>query len=113
MIDGAGPVASLELDLAAVGVRRIVKTSARDMAEACQAFLSGVNDGKVVHRGGPELIAAIDGAATRTLGDGWALRRRGSSSDICPLVAAVLAHQGARRPYGIPLYIHGVDVEAL
>jgi hypothetical protein len=112
-MDARGPAASLELDLTEAGVRRIVKTTAPEMTQSCQAFLDAVNQGRIVHRGTAELLAAIDGAATRQLGDGWALKRRGSASDISPLVAVVLAHEGARRPRGIPLAVFGVNVEAM
>jgi len=105
IFDARSPASSLETDLVEAGVRRIVKTTASEMATACQALLSAVNEGKVTHRGSAELIAAIDGARTRPLTDSWAWRRRGSSSDITPLVAVTLAHQAVRQPLLNPLHV--------
>ena len=66
------------------------------MAEACGLFFDSVMRGEVRHRNPPELLAAIDGAARRTLNDRWAWSRRNSGTDISPLVAATLALFGAR-----------------
>jgi hypothetical protein len=104
VVDARSPARSLLEDLQEQGVRRIVETSAGEMAQACGMFLNAVNDGRLVHRGSPELIAAIDGSKKRVLLDTWAIGRRGSSSDVCPLVAAVLAHHGVRRPSGQVLW---------
>ena len=111
LVDGRSPARSLLEDLRERGVRRVVETIASDMATSCQEFLNAVNDGRIAHRGSPELLAAIDGSKKRTLLDSWAIGRRGSSSDVSPLVAVVLAHHGVRRPSGIPLHVFGLDLE--
>jgi phage terminase large subunit-like protein len=96
LVDARGPARELVDDLEHAGVRRIVVTSAGEMTMACEGFLRAVNEGRIAHRGTAELTAAIDGARKRTLGDSWAWKRRGSSSDITPLVGATLAHFGCR-----------------
>jgi phage terminase large subunit-like protein len=113
LVDARGPARELVDDLEQAGVRRLVITNAGEMSQACEFFLRAVNDGRIVHRGTAELMAAIDGARKRTLGDSWAWKRRGSSCDITPLVAVTVAHYGARRPTGIPLHVFGVDMEDL
>jgi Terminase large subunit, T4likevirus-type, N-terminal len=105
LLDARSPAASLEPDLIEAGVRRIVKTTATQMTDACQQFVNAANERRIVHRGTAELIAAIDGAAKRPLLDAWALKRRGSSSDISPLVGVILAHFACRQPRGDVLHV--------
>ena len=91
VIDDRGPVSSLEPQLIEAGVRRIVRTTARQMADACQAFVSAVRDGAITHSDPAELRVGIDSAKRRSLLDGFALSRKNSAADISPLVAVVLA----------------------
>lgn len=93
VVDAAGPAASLVSDLRARKVD-VVITNAGDMAQACGRTYDAVRDGAVRHLGDPVLEAALKGADKRVLGDAWAWRRRTSSADICPLVAATLALWG-------------------
>jgi len=58
-----------------------------DVQQACEFWLKLVREGRLRHRGEPELTIALDGAGQRRLGDGWAWSRRGSGTDIAPLCA--------------------------
>jgi phage terminase large subunit-like protein len=58
---------------------------------ACDFFLRMTRESRLRHRGERELLTAIDGAAERKLGDGFAWSRRNSGCDITPLVAATVA----------------------
>jgi hypothetical protein len=66
------------------------------MADAAALFLDLAQRGKLRHRGERELTVALDGAATRPLGDQWAFSRKRSGTDITPLVAVALACWGWR-----------------
>lgn len=89
-MDGAGPVGELVQPLQQLGIDPLV-LNGRQMAQACGALYAAARDGGVTHLGDQILEDAIRGAATRTLGDSWAWKRRTSSSDITPLVAATVA----------------------
>jgi len=80
--------------LKALGVEAKPVT-AREHASACGALYDLAIQGDVRHRGEPELVAALDGASKRPLGDAWAWSRTSSSVDISPLVAITLALHGA------------------
>ncbi|MFO7164872.1 MAG: hypothetical protein DIU75_016205 [Mycolicibacterium hassiacum] len=101
-VDAKGPAGSLLTDLDKAGIRRpsdaaapnrgdLAVPTAQDVAAACGRFADAVAQGSVRHIGQPQLTEAIRGAKTRPLGDAWAWGRRGSSSDISPLVAVTLA----------------------
>jgi hypothetical protein len=65
---------------------------------ACGTFTDTVRQGALVHSGQEGLTVAIDGAATRPLGDGlWGWGRKIGSADISPLVAATLGLAGLDR----------------
>ncbi len=74
-----------------VGYDRLIELGASDIPAAAAFWLRLVNEGKLHHRGEPELAIALDGAGQRTLGDGWAWSRTKSGADITPLVALTLA----------------------
>ena len=92
--DGIGSATSLVNDLEAEHVE-VIETSAREMAEACGMFYDAVEQDQVRHLGTGELLAALKGAAQRTLGDAWAWSRKNSAVDIGPLVGCTLALWGA------------------
>jgi hypothetical protein len=71
--------------------REVRRVNAGEHAQACGLLLELVGEATLRHLGSGELVAAIKGAATRTLGDGWVWSRRNSAVDISPLVAASLA----------------------
>ena len=89
--DGAGPAASLLGQLAALGVEVEVVT-AKEYAQACGVFYDACEESKARHLGTPEMVAALKGAAKRSLGDAWAWSRKSSTVDISPLVACTLAY---------------------
>jgi len=90
VMDDFGPAGSLVQDLAKVGITPLT-VGARQMVQACGGLYAAVRDGGVTHLDDPILAEAIKGGATRQLGDAWAWKRRTSTSDITPLVAATIA----------------------
>lgn len=94
VVDGRSPAASLLPVLAERGITAEV-TNATDMARACGAFYDGVVEDSLRHLGKPGLTAAVAGATTRPLGEGFAWdTRSGARRDISQLVAATLALHG-------------------
>ncbi|MBM0275104.1 hypothetical protein [Micromonospora tarensis] len=94
VIDPAGPVGALKPALAKKGIEPREMTT-RDLGQACEAFVSAVDDGDVVHLDDPAWTQAIRGAAKRDIGDGlWAWARRKSDADICVLVGGTGAYWG-------------------
>ena len=71
-----------------------VKIAGRELAQACVAFAALVAEQRVRHMEQPDLSAAVGAARRRRLGELWAFGRRGSFTDISPLVAASLAAWG-------------------
>lgn len=65
--------------------------NATQTAQAFGLLVDAVNDGTLVHRGDPRLLAALRGAGTRPLGDAMTWARKSSSTDISSLVAITLA----------------------
>jgi len=100
VVDGASAARSLEPTLAGQRVRVRVTTAA-EMAVACGGFLDDVNAARLSHGGdGPleaALLAAVEGARRRALGDGGAFGwdRRDGAVFLSPLVAVTLARFGA------------------
>jgi len=74
----------------------VVEVDAAGAAESCAYFLDLATRGKLRHRGEPELLSALDGAALRPLADSSAWSRRNSGSDISPLCAVTVACFGWR-----------------
>jgi len=68
----------------------------REYTTACAQLLDGITDRTIRHRGDPALDAAVQAAARRTVGEGWAWSRRLPTVDVSPLVAASLALFGDR-----------------
>lgn len=107
VIDRASPAAGFVPDLEQAGLQvrsekhpdgRLVLIGATEMGQACgkaQDALVG-REPTAWHRGEAVVTAAVEGAARRDIGDGgWALARKRSDVDICPLVVEVLALFGA------------------
>lgn len=91
-------------------------TNASEMVQAVGMFEASIDAGTVRHLDQPELLAALEGAARRQVGDAWALSRKSSKVDISPLVATVLAHWGAAtykpEPVGVvPRVINLADLD--
>ncbi|HWU22846.1 MAG TPA: terminase TerL endonuclease subunit [Nocardioides sp.] len=93
VLDDVGPAGSLLAPLKEAGVE-VTRPGAKGLVQGCGALYDAARDGTIAHLGDPRLQTALTGAATRQLGDAWAWRRRTSSSDITPLVAATLALWG-------------------
>jgi hypothetical protein len=65
---------------------------------ACGKFTDTVRQGGLAHLGQEDLEDAVEGAASRPLGDGlWGWARKVAGCDISPLVAATLALAGFQR----------------
>jgi len=84
----------------AAGIDRVIALGVREVPGACEFWLRLVNEGKLRHRGEPELTVALDGAGQRSLGDGWAWSRSKSGADITPLVALTWACEFFRGSWG-------------
>ena len=65
---------------------------------ACQVMFDLVVEGRLAHRGQPELDEAARIVGRRRAGDSWTFGRAVSSGDISPLVAATIAAHRASRP---------------
>jgi phage terminase large subunit-like protein len=74
----------------------LVEVDAAELAAGCAFVLDLAQRDRLRHRGEPELMVALDGAAQRPLGDSWAWSRKSSGVDISPLVAVTLACWGWR-----------------
>lgn len=92
--DGRSPAASLLQQLEALGVE-VETVTASEHASACGRLYDLVSDAGLRHLGTDELRHALQGAATRPLGEAWAWSRRSSAVDISPLVACTLALWGS------------------
>lgn len=92
--DDRGPVAALHRDLrAAVSEKRLHFLGTTEVCGAAEQFHQAVLDGRVWHRGQPELDIAAAGAKRRPVGEAWAYGRKASSSNVTPLVAVSLAYR--------------------
>jgi hypothetical protein len=85
---------------ATCGVDHVIALTAREVPPACEFWLRIVNEGKLRHRGEPELAIALDGAGQRSLGDGWAWSRAKSGCDITPLTSLTFAVEFYRGSWG-------------
>jgi len=101
VIDPGSHAGSLIEPAAKLGVEVVAPFSARDAAQACGQFYDACQQDDLRHRGQGELTAAVAGAKTRMLADGWAWDRKNASVDISPLVAVTLAGWGIRK-FGRP-----------
>lgn len=97
VVDPGGLAGSLIPDIEAAGIE-VVKTGARDVAQACGSLydaVAGDTEARdLVHIGQSELTQAVAGAIKRPLGDTWAWDRRNATVVISPLVAVTLAKWG-------------------
>jgi len=58
-------------------------------------LISLIGEDQLRHLGDPDILLALDGAATRSYGDAWLWARRTSTADVTPLVAATNALHAA------------------
>lgn len=85
-----GPVLEVVADLEHRGVR-VDRIGDRDYATASGAFLTAVENGRLVHDGDAVLERSVVGLATRpAVSDGVALSRRLSAGDSAPGIAAAV-----------------------
>lgn len=104
VIDKASQAGAFIDALVAAGVK-VLSPNAREFAQACGEFYSGVIPRKgehatLVHLDQPPLNQALAGADTRELTDLWAWSKKNSNVDISPLVAATLAMWGHKKTGG-------------
>lgn len=92
--DRRSPAASLLQQLETLGVE-VETVEASEHASACGLLYDLIEQGRLRHLGTDELRRALEGAATRPLGEAWAWSRRSSKTDISPLVACTLAVWGS------------------
>ena len=70
----------------------VTTLNTKEMLQACGIFYDSVVDSKTLrHIGQDELDAAVMGATTRVVSDGWLWDRKSASVDISPLVACTVA----------------------
>lgn len=94
-LDSVGPVGQIVPDIIEKANTAVEVIDTQTMVSACGRFHQGVLDATIRHHDQDVLNAAVEGAASRTLNDGWAFKRRTSSADIAPLVSCTLAAWGA------------------
>lgn len=101
-LDVKGPVGSLLLDLAEVGIEppedrdrpgrgTLIVPTAGETAQGFGLFVDAVRESRIRHADDGPLNLAVAGAAVRPLAGGSAWDRK-AGADISPLVAATLAH---------------------
>ena len=90
--DAGGPANAIAGAIArAAGVVPVVRLTGRDYAAACEAFVTGIVEGRYAHCDQAWLTSALGGATTKQRGDGWLWDRQSTFSDITPIVAATVA----------------------
>lgn len=96
VVDSIGPASSLIDELEREKVRVTVMKTA-DVGHACGQFFDAVYAEQVHHIDQPQLSASLGSASKRNIQDaGWAWNRKGSNSDITPIVAVTYALWGAQ-----------------
>jgi hypothetical protein len=94
VLDESGHEGSFITELEGAGLP-VLSPSAREVAQAFGQFHDAAADsGSLRHRGQAELSAALGAAGTRDVAEGRTWARRGSATDISPLVAVTLALWG-------------------
>lgn len=97
VVDPTGPAGPLAPDLLDAGLV-VRRPDGREWVAACAALYDAVIEGRLRHRGQPQLDDAVAVARRRDVGDGaWAWARRRSGGDISALAAATGALWGLRR----------------
>lgn len=96
VLDATSPAGALMPDLAERGVP-VLAVSGADLGKACARLKKDTTNAAYRWKSPDEgLIAALQGATQRNIGDGlWAWSRKNSAAVISPLVAVTLANWGA------------------
>jgi hypothetical protein len=102
--DQASPAASLVEPLQGEGVEVETFTTS-EYGRACGSFVDAVEQRRLRHLDTSELNAAVYSATKRSLGDAFAWSRKGSKTDISPLVACTLALRGLETHRPAPAFI--------
>ena len=89
-VDPLGPIGSMLTDLERAGLD-ITILDGKDTTRALTSLSAAVASRQVLHRGQPELAAAVSGSRRRKAGDAQRWSRSDSTTDISPLVAATVA----------------------
>ncbi len=100
----ASPAGSLIEDLEAAGVD-VALVDAREYQQACGALLDLVEGAGVRHRGQVELTSAVAAGRRHDVGESFRWRRKDTTSDITPLVAATVALHGAGAAGGPQIFV--------
>lgn len=96
VLDSVGPASSLIDEFERAKIRPTVMDT-KDVARACGQFYDAVYGEQVRHIDQPQLSASLGSASRRPLLDaGWGWNRKGSDSDIAPIVACTYALWGAQ-----------------
>jgi hypothetical protein len=101
-VDSVGPAASLHEDMEKAGLAKpvdpekpaygdVAMATTRDVVNAFGQFVDAIRHDRLRHIDQPELNQAINGAQTRSVGDGLLLARRTATTDISPAVAGTIA----------------------
>ncbi len=98
-LDSVGPVGTVLDTLrrkipAADHEHRLLVMKMQDVANAAAGWLDDLKAGGLHIWPDPDVDAAVEGAAQRTLGEGWAWSKRHSASKIAPLVSMCAARWG-------------------
>lgn len=86
---------------------KCVDTSGAAFAQACDEMLTGLNSGRLIHDGDPELIKHFNACAKReSPTGGWRVIRGNSSSDITAAVAAIMGvfHANKNDPEAVSFF---------
>lgn len=86
----SSPASSLAPDLDKLGIP-VHAITGSDISKACGAMYDSIKAHRIRHLGQADLEQAVSTAVARSLGDGWAIDRKKSPTDVSGLVAVVEA----------------------
>jgi hypothetical protein len=95
VVDKGGP-AGTEIEMLEQAGLSVMSPTVAEVAQASEGFYDLVMQSNIRHCADVDLDAAVAGATTRPIGEGWGWARRTSSTNISALVAASLAVWGFR-----------------
>lgn len=85
-LDFGGPAGVL-----ADQIERAERLKGREVIQACAAMYDAIVEAQVTFRTNPAMTDAVEGAVKKSVSDTWVWSRKGSISDVTPLMAATLA----------------------
>ena len=95
VVDGYGPAGNLAVELATRAPGRVDTLATADAARSYATLLDLISDGRISHRGQPEVAAALVDAVARRYGDALLWDRHVTPPAVCALTWATAA---AARP---------------